>query len=77
MNSGFTGIRLIPYLRAQYESLKEPNGLILQLPRPGPMASCPPGHARPPMCERTGAGRRMLAGTGASGPAAEGSAREC
>ena len=30
MNSGFTGIRLVPYLRAQYESQKESNGLILQ-----------------------------------------------
>ena len=49
--------------------------------------SKPPTEARPEgllptrprlaTCERTGAGRRMRAGPGASGPAAEGSAREC
>ncbi len=41
------------------------------------MASCPPERALGPQCERIGAGRRMQAGPGASGPAPEGSAREC
>jgi len=52
MNSGFTRIRLVPYLRAQYESLKESNDLparnaarFEQQHRPGPMASCPPEKA--------------------------------
>ena len=45
MNSGFTGIRLVPYLRAQYESLKEPNGLILQATEARPNGSYPHGHA--------------------------------
>jgi hypothetical protein len=68
MNSGFTGIRLVPYLRAQYESQKEPNGLILQLPKPDPMTSCPPGHA----WHMRAHGRAR-----ANGPALEGSVREC
>ena len=53
--------------------------LLRKLQKPqwsGPMASCPPERAGPTY-GRTGAGRRMQAGPGASGPACESSAREC
>jgi hypothetical protein len=77
MNSGFTGIRLVPYLRAQYESLKEPKGLILQATEARPDGLLSTWARQAPRCERTGAGRRMQTGPRASSPAAEGSAREC